>query len=184
MKIYTKRGDDGTTGLIGGTRLPKHHLRIETYGTVDELNSFIGLLRDQEIKPHHREFLIAIQERLFTIGSHLASDPAKARMQLPEITDADVKTLEQEMDALDQHLPEMKNFVLPGGHVAVSTCHVCRSVCRRAERLCVALAENEAVENVVIKYLNRLSDYLFVLARTLVFDVNAVETPWAPRGKN
>lgn len=182
MKIYTKKGDDGTTGLIGGTRLLKHHLRIECYGTVDELNSFIGVLRDHIKDEKQLSDLIRIQEELFTIGSHLAADPVKNKMELPEISADDITYLEQQMDEMDKHLPEMKNFVLPGGHPAVSASHVCRCVCRRAERLCVALKEAEYVNDLIVKYLNRLSDYFFVLARQLTYEFGVKEVPWRPRG--
>ncbi len=182
MKIYTKKGDTGTTQLIGGTRVPKHHARIEAYGTVDELNSFIGLLRDQEIAEHHKEILLLIQDRLFTIGSSLASDPGKSKMKIPDLKEEDITLLENEMDSMDAQLPEMKSFILPGGHPTVSHCHVARCVCRRTERLVVQLAESsEEVDPLVTKYLNRLSDYLFVLARKLGSELGAQEIPWKPR---
>lgn len=181
MKIYTKKGDSGTTQLIGGTRIPKHSLRIESYGTVDELNSYIGLIRDQEINPLYRDQLVEIQDRLFTIGSSLAVDSGKSNMKLPEVSEQDVSFLEEAMDTMDGLLPEMKNFVLPGGHTTVSFCHIARCVCRRAERNVTHLHENEAIDPVVMKYLNRLSDYLFVLARKLTQDLGAHEQPWKPR---
>ncbi|MES2587735.1 MAG: cob(I)yrinic acid a,c-diamide adenosyltransferase [Bacteroidota bacterium] len=181
MKIYTKKGDSGTTQLIGGTRVPKHSLRIESYGTIDELNSYIGLIRDQEIDESYKTQLIEIQDRLFTIGSSLASDPNKSSMKLPEIGEVDVDFLEQNMDQMDELLPEMKSFVLPGGHTTVSFCHLARCVCRRAERMVTHLKENEEVDTLVLKYLNRLSDYLFVLSRKLTQDLHAIEQPWKPR---
>lgn len=181
MKIYTKKGDDGTTGILGGVRLPKHHLRIDSYGTVDELNSFVGLLRDHLSDEAKLTELVGIQEELFTIGSHLASDPEKNRMTLPDLREEDVQRLEKSMDEMDAMLPEMRAFVLPGGHPAVSTAHVCRCVCRRAERLCVALSENEIVNPMILRYLNRLSDYFFVLSRQLTQEFNAEEIPWKPR---
>jgi len=181
MKIYTKKGDTGTTQLIGGTRVPKHHVRIEAYGTVDELNSFIGLLRDQYIGDHHKEILVEIQDRLFTIGSSLASDPEKSKMKIPDLKEDDVLLLEKEIDSMDRNLPEMKSFVLPGGHTTVSYCHIARCVCRRAERLVTHLSENDFVDPLVVQYLNRLSDYLFVLSRMLTKELGAVETPWKPR---
>jgi cob(I)alamin adenosyltransferase len=183
MKIYTKKGDTGTTQLIGGTRVPKHHLRIEAYGTVDELNSFIGLIRDQQIDSHHKTILIEIQDRLFTIGSSLASDPEKSRMKIPDLKEEDITLLEKEIDAMNEKLPEMKYFVLPGGHTTVSFCHIARCVCRRGERLSTELSEtaSDAVDALVLKYLNRLSDYLFVLSRMLSQDLNAEEIPWKPR---
>lgn len=181
MKIYTKKGDTGTTQLIGGTRVPKHHARIESYGTVDELNSWIGLIRDQPIDGIYRNLLVEIQDRLFTIGSSLASDPEKSKMKIPDLKEEDVAVLEGEMDRMDALLPEMKSFVLPGGHPVVSYCHIARCVCRRAERLVTQLSEEDHVEPLIVKYLNRLSDYLFVLSRMLARDLNAEETPWKPR---
>jgi len=178
LKIYTKTGDKGLTSLIGGTRLLKHHIRIEAYGTVDELNSHIGLLRDVISDPTNNGLLIAIQDRLFTIGSHLAADPVKNKMQLPPIFEEDILTLEKAIDKIDEVVPEMKSFVLPGGHVYVSYCHIARCVCRRAERAVLRLAENEPVEEIHSKYLNRLSDYLFMLSRWLTTELSAVEIPW------
>ena len=180
-RVYTKTGDKGETSLIGGTRLPKQHIRIEAYGTVDELNSFIGVVRDQGIDEHSKTVLIEIQDRLFTLGSLLAADPEKNKMKLPEIIEGDILFLEKEIDKMDEVLPEMKHFVLPGGHQAVSFCHVARCVCRRAERATLKLAENEKVEEIIYKYLNRLSDYLFVLSRKLAHDLKVEETPWKPR---
>ncbi|REK49760.1 MAG: cob(I)yrinic acid a,c-diamide adenosyltransferase [Bacteroidetes bacterium] len=181
MKIYTKKGDEGQTSLIGGTRVSKSHLRIETYGTVDELNSWVGYMRDHHGVKKHTDFLMQIQDRLFTIGSHLAADPEKSKMKLPEITEQDITTLENQMDIMDKSLPEMRSFVLPGGHEAVSRCHITRCVCRRAERLVVSLSEQESAEAIIIKYLNRLSDYFFVLSRYLANELNATERPWEAR---
>ncbi len=181
FKIYTKTGDKGLTGLIGGTRIPKFDIRIEAYGTVDELNSHIGLMRDQDIDEKSREVLIEIQDRLFTIGSLLAADPEKNKMVLPQISEKDIELLEKEIDEMNEHLPEMKSFVLPGGHTTVSFCHIARCVCRRAERCVLRLNEEHPVNELTYKYLNRLSDYLFVLSRKLVIDHNAIETPWKPR---
>lgn len=181
MKIYTKTGDKGQTSLIGGVRVPKHNIRIEAYGTVDELNSYIGLLRDQDIDTNSKTILIEIQDRLFTLGSHLAADPVKSRMKLPEIELADVTLLENEIDKMNETLPEMRSFVLPGGHTVVSFCHIARCVCRRAERCVTHLAALENVEDIIHIYLNRLSDYLFVLSRKLTHDFNANEIPWKPR---
>lgn len=181
FKIYTKTGDKGQTSLIGGTRVPKHHIRIEAYGTVDELNSYIGLIRDQQIDEQTKTLLIEIQDRLFTIGSSLASDPDKSKMKIPDLKEEDVTLLEQEMDKMNEILPEMRSFVLPGGHTTVSFCHIARCVCRRAERLTIHLSEESYVADLVIKYLNRLSDYLFVLSRKLSQDLNAREIPWKPR---
>lgn len=181
FKIYTKTGDKGQTSLIGGTRIPKFDIRIEAYGTVDELNSYIGLIRDQAIDTHAREILIEVQDRLFTIGSLLAADPVKNKMTLPQIAESDIKLLEEEMDSMDKDLPEMKSFVLPGGHTTVSFCHIARCVCRRAERCVLKLNEQEPLNELIYKYLNRLSDYLFVLSRKLTMDLKATETPWKPR---
>ena len=181
FKIYTKTGDKGLTSLIGGTRLPKHHIRIEAYGTVDELNSHIGLLRDVTADKTTGELLIHIQDRLFTIGSHLAADPVKSKMQLPPIFEEDVVALEKAIDEIDKVVPEMKSFVLPGGHIHVSYCHIARCVCRRAERSVLRLAENEQVEDIHVKYLNRLSDYLFMLARWYTMELKATEIPWKPK---
>jgi len=181
FKIYTRTGDKGQTSLIGGTRLPKHHIRIEAYGTVDELNSHVGLLRDVVEEQATRELLVHIQDRLFTIGSLLAADPEKNKMPLPQLKEDDVKALELAIDKIDAVVPEMKSFVLPGGHVFVSYCHIARCVCRRAERAVLKLAENEPVDELLPKYLNRLSDYLFMLSRWLTQKLNAPEIPWKPQ---
>jgi cob(I)alamin adenosyltransferase len=181
MKIYTKNGDKGTTSLIGGTRVPKHSLRIESYGTVDELNSYIGLIRDQEIDSIYKLQLLEIQDRLFTIGSSLAADPEKSKMKLPDLIDSDVQFLEDKMDEMDEQLPELKFFILPGGNTTVSYCHLARCVCRRAERITTNLDEHEFVAPIVMQYLNRLSDYLFVLGRKIAQDLGANEQAWRPR---
>jgi len=159
MKIYTKTGDKGLTSLIGGTRVAKHHIRIESYGTVDELNSYIGLIGDQDIAVHDKEILKQIQDRLFTIGASLAADPEKSKMVIPDLHMADVELLEKEMDAMNEKLPELRHFILPGGSNAISYCHIARCVCRRAERITVHLAEESQVDEKVTIYLNRLSDY-------------------------
>ncbi|MFD1468324.1 cob(I)yrinic acid a,c-diamide adenosyltransferase [Hymenobacter caeli] len=181
MKIYTKTGDQGLTSLIGGTRVPKSSLRIEAYGTVDELNAYIGLLRDQDINAPRRPLLKEIQDRLFTIGSALAADPEKSRMKLPDLHDADVTLLEDEMDRMNEALPELRAFILPGGHPAVSQAHVARCVCRRAERLAVHLREDSFVADLVVMYLNRLSDYLFVLSRYMAHELGVEEVTWKAR---
>lgn len=188
MKVYTKTGDKGTTALFGGDRVPKHHIRIESYGTVDELNSHIGLVRDQDINPHYKEILIRIQDRLFTAGAILATPPqkevlknGKQRLNIPRISEADIQLLENEIDSMEEALPPMTHFVLPGGHTTVSYCHIARCVCRRAERLSVRLNEIEAIDPLVLTYLNRLSDYLFVLARKLSADLSANEVKWIPQ---
>lgn len=187
MKIYTKTGDKGTTALFGGTRVPKSHIRIDAYGTVDELNSHIGLVKDTYANEHTKQLLNRIQDRLFTIGAILATDPEKAklkngkeRLSIPKITDEDIEQLEQEIDLMNEALPPMTHFILPGGHPSVSYCHITRCVCRRAERLATALYNLTPFEEKVLQYLNRLSDYLFVLARKISKDVNAEEVKWIP----
>lgn len=181
MKIYTKTGDAGTTSLFGGKRVSKSDLRIDTYGTVDELNSWIGLLRDQPVNEKRQSVLIEIQDRLFTIGSLLATEPGNTKVKTPPLRDEDVNYLEREIDNMDAQLPPMRAFVLPGGHPSVSFCHITRTVCRRAERLVIALHAAEPVNALIIKYLNRLSDYLFVLSRLMAQELKATETPWKPR---
>lgn len=183
MKIYTRTGDKGTTSLIGGTKVPKSHLRIEAYGTVDELNSHIGLCLDMLTDEASRQLLRVVQDRLFTIGSSLACDPVKEpRMRIPDLKEEDITLLEKEMDKMNEALPEMKHFILPGGHVTVSQLHIARCVCRRAERCVVRLEmEDQEVDNIIIRYLNRLSDYLFVLGRYAGMLLNAEEIPWRPR---
>lgn len=187
MKIYTKTGDQGTTALFGGTRVPKHHIRIQSYGTVDELNSWIGLLRDQGIENRHREFLLSIQDKLFTVGSMLATETEspsekgrKVRIEIPQVIAEDVTALEDEMDRLDADLPPMTNFILPGGHPVVSYCHIARTVCRRAERMTTLLNEQSHISEILLIYLNRLSDYLFILARKLSSELKADEIKWIP----
>lgn len=180
MKIYTKTGDEGTTGLFGGKRVSKADLRIETYGTVDELNSWIGVLRDQEINAGRKPVLLAIQDRLFTIGSSLATEPGNTKVKIPAMTEQNILDLEKEIDGMETELPPMRSFVLPGGHPSVSFCHVSRTVCRRAERLVISLHETEPVDLLILKYLNRLSDYLFVLSRKMSRELNAQESPWTP----
>lgn len=181
MKIYTKTGDKGTTALFGGKRVSKADLRIDTYGTVDELNSYIGLVRDQPVNASRKNVLIEIQDRLFTIGSILATEPGNTKVKVPSLSESDVTVLEKEIDAMEAQLPPMKSFVLPGGHQSVSFCHVARTVCRRAERLVIALDAQEKVDALVVQYLNRLSDYLFMLSRKMSAELLAEETPWKPR---
>lgn len=187
MKIYTKTGDKGTTALFGGTRVPKHNLRIESYGTVDELNSYIGLIRDQSIDVTTINSLIKIQNELFTLGAMLATPPekevlknGKERLNIPKVNLTSIEFLEQQIDKMNESLPPMTNFILPGGNQTVSFCHIARCVCRRAERLATALHESEPINEAILKYLNRLSDYLFVLARKLTKDLSAKEIPWIP----
>lgn len=181
MKIYTKTGDQGITSLLGGTRVPKSDLRIDAYGTVDELNSYMGLLRDQEVNIGRAAFLKEIQDRLFTLGADLATVPGKDNVKKPDLHLEDVTVLEREMDLMDAELPPLKAFILPGGHTSVSFCHLARTVCRRAERLVVELASYEQVNDLVIQYLNRLSDYLFVLGRKMAQELQVEEVTWTPR---
>ena len=183
MKIYTKTGDKGTTSLIGGTKVPKSHLRIEAYGTVDELNSYLGLCRDLLTDAEGKKILLEVQDRLFTIGSALACDPVKEpKMRLPDLKETDVELLEKEIDRMNELIPPMKNFILPGGHVTLSHLHIARCICRRAERCCVRLEiEKEEVETIIIKYINRLSDYLFVLSRYCGHQLKVEEIPWKAR---
>ncbi len=182
MKIYTKTGDKGITGLFGGSRVSKAHVRIEAYGTVDELNSQLGLLRDQEVNAVRKDLLVKIQENLFTIGSQLATEDEEQRANLPTLHPEAVSQLEEEIDTMETTLEPMKNFILPGGHPSVSIGHITRCICRRAERRVVTLAEMTSVDEVIIHYLNRLSDYLFVLCRKMSKELNVEETPWKPRG--
>lgn len=181
MKIYTKTGDAGTTSLFGGKRVSKAELRIDTYGTIDELNSHVGLLRDQEVNRARKDILIEIQDRLFTTGSILATEPGNTKVRIPSLAEADVNRLEMEIDNMESKLDPMKFFVLPGGHASVSFGHITRTVCRRAERLVIALSNQEHVDPLVVKYLNRLSDYLFVLCRMMTKELGAEEIPWKPR---
>lgn len=187
MKIYTKTGDTGETSLFGGQRVSKSHIRVDAYGTVDELNSYLGLIRDQEINIEHKEFLINIQNQLFVVGAFLATPNedeflknGKSRLKLDSFGDDEIKEIESKIDELELRLPQLTHFVLPGGHVSVSHCHIARAICRRAERICVLLNENTTVTLGVISYLNRLSDYLFVLARMLSKELKADEIKWIP----
>ena len=191
MKVYTKTGDDGTTGLFGGTRVPKHHIRIDSYGTVDELNSWLGLIRDQQIDEVHQQQLIAIQEHLFTVGAILATDPEKEllkngeeRLKITKVGHTEINYLEQAIDEMDGQLPQMTHFILPGGHTTVSYCHIARTVCRRAERIATLLFQTEPFDINLLSFLNRLSDYLFVLARKLSYNLQANEIKWIPNKKD
>lgn len=181
MKIYTKTGDKGKTSLFGGSKVSKSSLRIESYGTVDELNSYIGLLRDQKVNQNRKDELVEIQDRLFTIGSILATEPGNTKVKIPQLAETDIIFLEKKIDVMDEKLPPMKSFILPGGHESVSHCHISRCVCRRAERIVIELNEIDPVNELVYQYLNRLSDYLFVLARMMSSELGAEETPWKPR---
>jgi len=180
MKIYTKTGDKGFTGLIGGTRVPKHHIRIESYGTVDELNAYLGLIADQDIAEKYKLVLKQIQRKLFTVGASLAADPDKPHKILPDLIHENIALLENEMDIMDSELPPLKHFILPGGSNAVSFCHVARCVCRRAERMVVHLASESEVDEKVTIYINRLSDYLFILARKIGAEQGIEENKWMP----
>ena len=189
MKVYTKTGDSGTTALFGGTRVPKNNIRIDSYGTVDELNSYIGLIRDQEMNTDYKKILIEIQDRLFTVGAILATPPEKEIMKNGEkrlknlgLIETDIELLENEIDTMEDALPQMTHFVLPGGHTTVSSCHIARCVCRRAERICVSmLVDGEFMPDLIIKYLNRLSDFLFTLSRFISFTHNVADVEWHPR---
>jgi cob(I)alamin adenosyltransferase len=187
MKIYTKTGDEGTTGLFGGSRVQKNNIRIESYGTVDELNAYIGLIKDQEISHEINQSLLKIQHDLFTLGAMLATPQeketlqnGKERLNILKIDEQSILFLEKEIDQMELELPQMTHFILPGGHQTVSFCHIARCVCRRAERLSVALSEHEHINTIILKYLNRLSDYLFVLARKLSKDLLVAEIKWIP----
>jgi len=181
MKIYTKTGDLGETSLFGGKRVKKFDLRIDAYGTSDELNSWIGLIRDQEINEPYKITLLAIQDRIFTLGAQLAADPEKPKLKMPKIEENDIIYLENCIDEMDASLPQMTHFTLPGGHPVVSYCHISRCVCRRCERLVIELSEQAEVNPLIIQYLNRLSDYLFVLGRKIGQDLNAEEQYWYPK---
>lgn len=183
MKIYTRTGDKGNTSLLGGARLSKSNIRIEAYGTVDELNAHLGLIRDLEPAKSKKADLIRIQETLFSIGSILATEPGKNFDYIPKITPDSILFLEQRIDEMEKELSPMTNFILPGGHMAVSFSHLARCVCRRAERVVISLYETQPMEEEIIRYLNRLSDYLFVLARWLTRETGAEEIAWAPRSK-
>ncbi|MFD1292457.1 cob(I)yrinic acid a,c-diamide adenosyltransferase [Lutibacter holmesii] len=190
MKIYTKTGDTGKTSLFGGTRVPKYHLRIEAYGTIDELNAYIGLVRDQQIDTHTSKILLQIQTELFTLGAMLATPPekellksGKERLNIEKTNSDKIELLENEIDVMNEVLPPMTNFILPGGHTTVSYCHIARCICRRAERITTQLSDESTINPQILIYLNRLSDYLFVLARKLTLDTKSQEIPWVPEKK-
>jgi cob(I)alamin adenosyltransferase len=180
MKIYTKTGDLGTTSLFGGKRVSKADLRIDAYGTVDELNSFLGLVGDQDVNAKRKETLIRIQNSLFVMGSILSTEPGNTKVKVPSLQEAEILFMEQEIDAMELELAPLRFFILPGGHASVSFCHVARTVCRRAERLVTALHDQESIDPLVIKYLNRLSDYLFVLSRKMAKELGVEEVAWRP----
>ncbi|BDC98321.1 cob(I)yrinic acid a,c-diamide adenosyltransferase [Persicobacter psychrovividus] len=180
MKVYTKTGDKGTTALVNGKRVSKSHIRLDAYGTTDELNSYIGLIRDRSTDQERRALLQDIQDRLFTIGSHLAKD-GEVKFALPELHEEDITILEKAIDKMQETVPPMRSFVLPGGHETSSFCHIARCVCRRAERNVIKVSEESEVPDLVVKYLNRLSDYLFVLARMVIYELKLEEIPWVPK---
>lgn len=181
MKVYTKTGDKGTTSLVGGKRVPKYHKRIEAYGTIDELNSHIGLIRDQKIDEHTKAVLLEIQDRLMVCGTILATDIEECKFEIPQMKEEDILFLEKEIDLMDKEIPALKTFVLPGGHTVASFCHIARCVCRRAERVTIEVAQEVEVDELVLKYLNRLSDFLFVLSRKLLMFFKVDEIPWQPK---
>lgn len=181
MKIYTKTGDKGQTSLLGGKRLPKNHIRIDAYGNVDELNSYLGLLRDSITHTPTQQVLLQVQDRLFTIGSILAAAGDEHKFKIPALHEDDIVLLEKEIDQMNEQMEPMRTFILPGGYQPASVAHVCRTICRRAERRCVDLDAQETIPELIVKYLNRLSDYLFVLSRFLTKLGNGTETPWVPK---
>lgn len=181
MKIYTKSGDAGETSLLGGTRVPKFDIRIEAYGTIDELNAYLGHLSDQEIVASHKTIIQNIQYNLFSIGAILANDQKKSAIKLPEIHHSDVELLEKSIDQMEEKLPPLKHFVLPGGHHAQSLSHIVRCICRRAERRVVELSQKMELNPQILVYLNRLSDWLFVLSRYIIHSSNAIERTWIPK---
>jgi len=179
-KIYTKGGDKGETSLLGGTRVPKYHDRIEAYGTLDELNSYVGLIRDQQIDNHYKDILFDIQNNLFVAESHLAADNEESAKNLPKLTSKSILLLESEIDEMNEKIPPLTSFILPGGHTIVSYCHIARTICRRSERLVIKLGNQYKIDPIIMQYLNRLSDYFFVLARKIAADNKAEETLWKP----
>ena len=178
MKIYTKKGDKGKTQLLGGSMVDKNHIKLECYGTIDELNSFIGNIYDQEINTAHKEILFKIQNQLFNLGSIISFDGGKDKIRLPNITTQNIKMLEKAIDKMEEGLPMLRNFILPSGHPTASKCHIARTVCRRAERNLVALSQEEEINTLHIQYINRLSDYLFVLARAILKENDIPEIEW------
>ena len=178
MKIYTKKGDEGNTQLLGGSMVKKNHIKLECYGTIDELNAFIGNIYDQKISESHKEILLKIQNQLFNLGSCIAFDGKKESIKLPNVTEKNIEMLEKAIDKMDASLPILKNFILPSGLSTVSKCHIARTICRRAERNLVALGEEEKINPLHLKYLNRLSDYLFVLARMILMENDIPATEW------
>ena len=178
MKVYTKKGDKGKTQLLGGSIVDKDHVKLECYGTIDELNSFIGNIYDQDLKEFHKEILLNIQNQLFNLGSVISFDGKKDKIKLPNITSKNIEMLEKAIDKMEESLPMLKNFILPSGHPTTSKCHIARTVCRRAERNLVTLSKTSEIDNLHLQYLNRLSDYLFVLSRAVLKENNAEEIEW------
>ncbi len=178
MKVYTKKGDKGKTQLLGGSMVDKNHIKLESYGTIDELNAFIGNIYDQEISAFHKEILLNIQNQLFNLGSIISFDGKKDKIKLPNVTAENIEMMEKAIDKMEEELPMLKNFILPSGHPTASKCHIARTVCRRAERNLVALGQEQEIDGLHIQYLNRLSDYLFVLARAVLKENNAPEIEW------
>ena len=178
MKVYTKKGDKGKTQLLGGSIVDKDHVKLECYGTIDELNSFIGNIYDQDLKEFHKEILLNIQNQLFNLGSVISFDGKKDKIKLPNITAKNIEMLEKAIDKMEESLPMLKNFILPSGHPTTSKCHIARTVCRRAERNLVTLSKTSEIDNLHLQYLNRLSDYLFVLSRAVLKENNAEEIEW------
>jgi cob(I)alamin adenosyltransferase len=178
MKVYTKKGDKGKTQLLGGSIVDKDHVKLECYGTIDELNSFIGNIYDQDLKEFHKEILLNIQNQLFNLGSVISFDGKKDKIKLPNITSKNIEMLEKAIDKMEESLPMLKNFILPSGHPSTSKCHIARTVCRRAERNLVTLSKTSEIDNLHLQYLNRLSDYLFVLSRAVLKENNAEEIEW------
>ena len=178
MKIYTKKGDKGKTQLLGGSMVDKNHIKLECYGAIDELNAFIGNIYDQEINASHKENLLKIQNQLFNLGSRIAFDGKKDKIKLPNVTEKNIEIMERAIDKMDASLPMLKNFILPSGLPTVSKCHIARTICRRAERNLVALGQEQEIDRLHLPYLNRLSDYLFVLARVILKENNVQEIEW------
>tara|TARA_B100000902_G_C26836750_1_gene681397 strand:- start:44 stop:604 length:561 start_codon:yes stop_codon:yes gene_type:complete len=178
MKVYTKKGDKGDTQLLGGSLVKKNHIKLECYGTIDELNAFISNIYDQKISKMHKDNLLKIQNQLFNLGSCISFDGRKQEIILPNLTEEDVELLEKEIDKMDLLLPKLKNFILPSGLPTVSKCHIARTICRRAERNLVSLSQKEHINQLHLKYLNRLSDYLFVLARFILMENNSSPIEW------
>jgi cob(I)alamin adenosyltransferase len=178
MKVYTKKGDKGKTQLLGGSMVNKNHIKLECYGTIDELNAFIGNIYDQEVSAFQKEILLKIQNQLFNLGSVISFDGKKDKIKLPNVTTENIEMMENAIDKMEESLPMLKNFILPSGHPTASICHIARTVCRRAERNLVALGQQEEIDALHLQYLNRLSDYLFVLARTILKENNATEIEW------